>query len=297
MENNCPICQGEMNSLDEVYNSCVSCHLHLKKAFSSAEITNDILSESETKNLDLVTKFKIKLVRRFARKSSAILDVGTASGKFLYHLRKLFPQVAGIETNLRCVEYCKSQLNLDVVSDVKLLSVSKHDIICFWHSLEHIPLNESQELVHHVLEKNPEACFIVSVPNGNSRQFMRFREKWPYYDRESHLYQFSPTSLDMYFKRLGLVRSSSDHGFMYEFFGYLQGFVNLRHPINNYFYYRMKRGWKFNLSGSEIFRLDLCNFFYLAMFIPKAAIYTLIGSLEGEQAVLNYVYKVPTKHS
>lgn len=292
MKNNClcPICQTTLTELDDIYFECKSCGFHVKKDLASIEITNDHLDYREIIKKDGLTKFKMRLVKSLDLKRIGLLDIGTASGKFLYHAKNDFVNVQGIEVNQDCINFARENLQLKLVPSLDGVDFSKVSCVTFWHSLEHIPLELSRQILQN-LKKIPQgAKLIISVPNSRSWQFKMFKHQWPYYDKSSHLYQYSPDSLNLFMEDNGYRFKLKKIGLMYELFGYLQGFVNLLHPIPNYFYYRKKRGWDFNLSSTKLAVYDFYNYFLLLIFIPVSILACLLSLIKNE-GVINHIYE------
>ncbi len=292
MKNNyiCPICEAKLTELDEIYFKCESCGLNIKKELKSDEITNDHLDYQEIIKRDGLTKFKMKLVKSLDPKRIGLLDIGTASGKFLHHARNEFDNVQGIEVNQACITFAREKLQLKLVPSLSEIDFSHVSCVTFWHSLEHIPLELSRKILDDLKKLPVDAKLVISVPNSKSWQFKIFKHLWPYYDKSSHLYQFSPDALNLFMKSNGYKLRLKKIGLMYELFGYLQGFVNLVHPIPNYFYYRKKRGWDFHLTKPKLIAYDIYNYFLLIVFLPISALACLLSLLKNE-GVINYIYE------
>lgn len=290
MKNNllCPLCQSNLEKLDDVYDSCFSCGLNLKREFFSTEITNDHLDYQEIVKIDSLTKFKIRMVEEIDETRQGLLDVGSASGKFIYHARNLYQSIQGIEINERCIEFAKNELHVKLVASLSEVDLKKVSMVTFWHSLEHIPLEVSRKMLSE-LKTGTNSKILISVPNASSLQFRIFGSFWPYYDKSSHLYQFSPQALNLLFTQSGFEMISRKVGFMYELFGWLQGGINRLHPVPNYFYYRKKRGWDYGFSKSKLFILDFYNYMLLAALLPIAFAASFLSYFKNE-GVINYVY-------
>jgi hypothetical protein len=286
---NCPLCHGQLLNLDYVYNRCKQCGLHVKYNFESVEITNESLNETDIKQIDGLTKFKVATVLKLDSVRIGILDIGTASGKFPYHAKKFFQRVQGIEVNPKCIDFAQKKLKIKLVTSIEHVELGDVSCVTFWHSLEHIPLEITKDIFNNLVSLKESIPILISVPNANSNQFKMFGNKWPYYDESSHLYQFSPLALNLFMSNSGYHFKEHKVGFMYELFGYLQGYVNKFHPVANYFYYRKKRGWDFNFSKSKIAFFDIYNYLLIAFFAPIALL-SLFLSTNGKEGVINFVY-------
>lgn len=288
-EGKCPICFELTSRFDEVYDKCLGCGLQTKRNFKSLEITNDVLSKTEVVKKDGLMKFKLSTALSLDNKRSGLLDIGTASGKFLFHVRPFFQNVQGIEVNQKCIDFAKSDLGLTVVDSIEKVDLGKVSCVTFWHSLEHIPLDATKDILERLSKLEKKPFVLISVPNSSSNQLSLFGSLWPYYDKDSHLYQFSPKSLNILMSEFNFKLVETRVGLMYELFGYLQGFVNKCHPIANYFYYRKKRGWDFGLPRWKLMTFDAFNYFLISLFIPFSLL-ALIFSSNRKEGVMNYVY-------
>ena len=287
---NCPLCSGGLRELNSIYDMCEDCGINIKRGLESTEITNETLDKDSIVKIDKLTKFKVSTVLKADKIRVGILDIGSASGKFLFHSRSLFKFVQGVEVNKTCTIFADKELNIKLVESIDLIDFNRVSCITFWHSLEHIPLKTAQEFLEIIVKLERITPLIISVPNASSFQFKMFKTKWPYYDQMSHLYQYSPESLNILMLQSGFRFVSRKIGLMYELFGYLQGYLNKCQPITNYYYYRKKRGWDFNLSNHELFLLDFYNYLLLIFFLPLALL-SLPLSFMGNEGVINYEYQ------
>jgi hypothetical protein len=286
----CPLCAGTLSKQSSIYDVCGLCGINIKRNFISKEITNESLDKNSIVKIDGLTRFKIATALKADKNQIGILDIGSASGKFPYHSRSLFKFVQGVEVNKTCIIFAEKELNIKLVESLDLIDFNNVSCVTFWHSLEHIPLNVAQDIMKRIAELQGDTPVIISVPNATSYQFKIFKTNWPYYDQASHLYQYSPDALNILMSQNGFSLIRRRIGLMYEFFGYLQGYLNKCHPISNYYYYRKKRGWDFNLSKNKILLFDFYNYLLLILMLPLA-ILSLLLSLNGNEGVINYIYQ------
>lgn len=150
--------------------------------------------------------------RKSGEKSLVLLDVGCGSGEFLEIAKEVY-EVYGTEISPFAVEYVKKNLGIEVyMGNLAALGLppDRYDIVTIWHTLEHMsePLENLKE-AKRILKDN--GLLIVEVPNLNAcieRIIYRIvkRKKmhlFSIYDKEPHLFHFTPFTLKEILKRAG----------------------------------------------------------------------------------------------
>jgi len=274
------------------YQRCGSCgHETLIDADIYEDIINDRLDRDDFDRLNSLDRFKKAVLSKCARSKAFLLDVGSASGRFLYQNRGDFEQSLGIEVTPECVNFAR-ELGLHIETDLATLN-SPLAVVAFWHSLEHIPVNAIEVMFTRIREcSTDDTVVVVSVPNAGSLQYSLLKERFAYYDVPHHLHQFTPVSLDKLMIKFGFTRYSEYGSFSYASFGWLQGLLNLFNRHHDYLYYRKKRGWVFGLSSSLRMLLDAYNLALASLlFIPSIvlALYDLLLLRRG--GVLTVCYQ------
>lgn len=264
----CFICGNNQFSDSAGYIKCVKCGYEIVKGNGQyAFIINDILSEESVRMVGSLDRFKQRVLRKCLVKNDLLLDVGSASGKFLYHSKAFFRRHIGIEVTDECADFARNHLGLKIERDISMLD-GEISVATFWHSLEHIPLEEIGKIFKGINSNSSEDTrVIISVPNNQSFQYALFKEGYAYYDLPNHLHQFSSGSLDLLMSKYGFEKSHNFYSFPYSVFGYLQGFLNKFNKIHNYLYYREKRGWAFGKKGSELILYDIYNYLLSLLFV------------------------------
>lgn len=242
----CPVCKGSalLCTASSLLSQCTSCgHQFTTSPPQLAAYDNEILSLSVVQSKDLLTRAKVTLLKRWASPSSVVLDLGSSSGKFLYHLRPHVREVYGVEVSSPAVAFSQDQLKLEIFKDCGEASKFPITHVTCWHSLEHIPAETIREIFSQFRKSKAGAPeVIVAVPNKDSLQWRLFTTDWTYYDAEAHLCQYSSRSLDSLMMQCGFMRVETTTLFIYEVFGYLQSIINLFIKPHNYLYYKLKRG-------------------------------------------------------
>lgn len=133
---------------------------------------------------------------RFQKRGN-LLELGAATGSFLKAMRSRGWRVQGVELSRDAVEAARKYEGVDVfcgpLEDFE--TEEKFDVICLYHSLEHVPdpayvIERSYNLL------NPNGIVVIEVPNLNA-----FDIKWSgkrkllNYDLPLHLSHFTPEVL------------------------------------------------------------------------------------------------------
>jgi len=227
----CNLCSGEetivIQKAEELYSvvKCKSCGLvYVNPQPAQEELVNFYGEEyyrewtERQRNVRIfLWRKRLKDLEKYKGKKGegeapVLLDVGCGNGDFL-ELAKETYQIHGTEISPFAVEYVKRNLgtkihmgNLDKLN----LLPNTYDVITIWHTLEHMPdplenLKEAKRIL-----KN-DGLLIIEVPNMNAyieraiyRIVKRKQERFfSIYDREPHLFHFTPSTLKDILKRAG----------------------------------------------------------------------------------------------
>lgn len=254
---NCFICKTPFVQVAGDYMRCSNCgHEILIETSKQGYIVNDYLNLEDVDRLTSLDKFKSKMLSRFAKRlpRGRLVDIGSASGKFLYHNRACWKEAIGLEVTPVSLIFSREKLGLKVVENVEEIEGSI-DMVTAWHSLEHIPSAELLNILGRIIGQMPKgARMIVSVPNASSRQYAWFGKFYAYYDTPNHLHQFTVCSMRLLMERYGMREIESVVSWDYNTFGWTQGLLNVITRTHNYLYYRLKRR-----SRKASLMLDIVN--------------------------------------
>ena len=145
------------------------------------------------RNLNLSGKYK--LISKFKNKGS-VLDIGQGTGEFLHHMQGKGWTVKGIEPNAEARQFAKEKYHLDVEDESEMANLSEHsfDLITMWHVLEHVPdLSGRMEQLKKLVKK--DGYIIIAVPNLDSPDSRKYKEKWAALDVPRHLYHFTKETM------------------------------------------------------------------------------------------------------
>lgn len=290
----CFICGGtdfENRSFD--YRSCLGCgHEILVSTKDQGFIINDNLSEKDVRRMNGLDHFKARTLSYFdaSLKKNLLLDVGSASGKFLLHNASQYKRVMGIEITPESLRFSRQVLGLKIIEDIQEVS-EEISVASAWHSLEHIPEPHLLALLNGLSRKMlPGGRLLVSVPNAVSFQYRWFGKAFAYYDVPNHLHQFTPNSLEKLLKRFGFQYLETVNSSPYNAFGYTQSLLNIVTNSHNYLYYRLKRR-----SRKPSVILDIVNVLLLVVFVPAGWILSLVDAMNlKHQGVITACFEKKT---
>lgn len=274
----CFVCDGvEFAQRSSDYRSCLNCgHEVLASSGAQRFMVNDNLSEKEARRVTSLDRFKARTLSFFdiGIERKHLLDIGSGSGKFLYHNAGRYSRATGIEITPESVKFARQALALDIVEDIQDVP-GEINTATAWHSLEHIPEQRLLALLDGLSNKMPAGGrVIVSVPNAASWQYRWFGRAYAFYDVPNHLHQFTLGSLGSLMRRFGFHQVAAVSSWPYNTFGYTQGLLNILTHTHNYLYYRLKRR-----SGTPSLLLDAVNALLLVLVVPAGWLFGWFDSL------------------
>lgn len=291
-QENCFICGGgNFGQVTEAYRKCLQCgHETLVAGNDQSFMLNDPLSKDDVVRLSRLDRFKQAVLQRFdpAPHPDALwVDVGSASGKYLFQNRQRYARAIGLEVTPCAIEFSRSVLGLEILEDAGKLPGQIH-VATAWHSLEHFPAEALEYTLDALRLRLPlGGCVIVSVPNAASHQYRWFRSAYAFFDVPGHLHQFSPASLDRLMERHSFRRQALVTSWPYNVFGYVQSLLNVATGRHNYLYLRLKRK-----SAVASWGEDVLNGCLLPLVLPLG---WMMGALDAvrpaQQGVITACYE------
>lgn len=141
------------------------------------------------RNINLARKFK--MLSRFS-KTGKILDIGQGTGEFLNYMKQKGWEVKGVEPNISARKFAIDHYNLSVVDESEIPDLPNHyfDLVTMWHVLEHV-MNPGERLAQIKRILKGTGYLVVAVPNLNSPDSLKYKEKWAALDVPRHLYHFT----------------------------------------------------------------------------------------------------------
>jgi SAM-dependent methyltransferase len=171
-----------------------------------------------------------------------MLEIGCASGAFLHHMACQGWKVQGIEYSEK-VAQAAAKLGYPVHSgplETAPQPDQPFDLIVGWMVLEH--LHEPVAGLKKLREwAKPGAWLVLSVPNAGSAEFRLFKDKWYALQLPTHLYHFTPRTLEKVLSASGWhledVRHQRVLGNLFASVGYVlrsKGFMQIGQKLINF---------------------------------------------------------------
>ena len=134
-----------------------------------------------------------------------LLDVGCATGAFLWAMRKQNWEVQGVEISESAVSVARKRYQLQVFHGTLQEAAfpdQMFDAVTMWAVLEHLhDLQGSLQEVYRILK--PNGLFLARVPNFSSLDAKWFNVNWAGLDAPRHLYVFTPETLTKLIEKNG----------------------------------------------------------------------------------------------
>ena len=144
------------------------------------QYVDNLLLNEETivkhSSIDLFKK-EMAYIGQFDKLKTAVLDIGSGMGTFLYVARQYYPEAVGLDVSEKMAAFVEKQLSVKVylLQFQNFDHTKKFSLIHMSHVLEHIPNpNEWLQKAKTLLEKN--GILVINVPNKFSlgRLFQHF---------------------------------------------------------------------------------------------------------------------------
>jgi len=150
----------------------------------------------------------LNLINNFVNKGK-VLDVGCNGGFFLNEFSDKFAKY-GTEVDIKSIEYAKKYFpkfakNIYYTNLMKSNFKSNYfDLITMRGVIEHVsdPISHIKK-ISKMLKKNGY-LYMCATPNGESKIFSIYKERWNLFHPVQHLWHFSPKNLDIISRKFGL---------------------------------------------------------------------------------------------
>lgn len=145
-------------------------------------------------------------VTRYRPQHGCLLDVGCATGSFLFAMQQRGWQVQGVEPVAHAAAQARQVFGLEVF--VGLLEKAAYpdatfDVVTLWDVLEHVAdVQSTLAEVARILK--PGGLLAFSVPNPASLEARLFGANWLGWERPRHLTLIPPTLVPAYLEKVGL---------------------------------------------------------------------------------------------
>jgi 2-polyprenyl-3-methyl-5-hydroxy-6-metoxy-1,4-benzoquinol methylase len=162
--------------------------------------------------VSLFRGLRANTIRRLAP-SGPVLDVGCGRGLMLRFLKNWGYEVDGVELDNLAARRAEQNLRQDIfnsLDEVKSSGKERYQVICFWHSLEHLPepgyaLQTADQLLA------TGGTLVISAPHMASIQSRLSGKDWLHLDLPRHLVHFDMNRLTDYLEKRGYHVIRQEH--------------------------------------------------------------------------------------
>jgi SAM-dependent methyltransferase len=142
---------------------------------------------------------RLELLRPYLQQDARLLEVGCATGHFLFHAKRHVGEVVGVDYDVGAAAYAAERCGCKTFGGgLENSGLAQHsfDVVCAFQTLEHVPdpISFASELGRYL---RPGGVMVIEVPNLGDP--LRALYDVPFYRKfyfhAEHLYYFSPTSL------------------------------------------------------------------------------------------------------
>ena len=154
---------------------------------------------------DFLNMLKYREVGHF-KKTGRILDVGCGGGGLLFGFKTRGWQTYGVDTSKKACRLAGSTLGGNVFNctlKTCFFPDKYFDVVFLKHVIEHMPC-PNEELVEISRILKDDGIIFVYTPNIDSYQFEVTGDKWLHLDVPRHLIFYSPNTISMLLRNVGL---------------------------------------------------------------------------------------------
>lgn len=234
----------------------------------------------------LFRRSRMRLAERFLPETDGkVLDVGCGRGAFLQLLQQRGHDVRGTEYSAESAANALPGIQVDVGDlTTGLYADESFDLISIWHVLEHVR-RPDEAIAACAAALKPGGALMIAVPNFDSIQARFGGEDWFHLDLPRHVYQFSPSNLQLLLEHHGLrVERTWTGSWEMDPFGLLQTAQNRLGRRRNAIYDTLRNHpvVREDLSGPHK-ALQLLTF---ALGVPPALVVSALCRLAGRGGTL-----------
>lgn len=150
---------------------------------------------------------RLRLVQPFLAKGSRLIEIGCGAGEFLTAVQPLVVEATGIELNPdQAAVGRQTGLNIKSEPVEHFDDFKRFDVICMFQTLEHmLEPRAALDAIRKAL--TDEGTLFIEVPNVDDALLALYGlpEFGPFYYRDTHLYYYSPTTLERLLDDCGFV--------------------------------------------------------------------------------------------
>ncbi len=226
---------------------------------------------------------RARLISKRVPKGGRVLDIGCGNGGFLLQLMNRGYVVEGTEWTTASAQRVPKDAGIPVhVGDLIDIDLPPRsfDAVTLWHVFEHLRRPHETLLKIQALLK-VGGTLLMSMPNAESAQAMRFGTHWFHHDPPRHLFGFGPHSITRVLEDAAFrVASISTWSFEQNPFGEIQSALNRQGFPRDRLYNVLKGTARLKLATriSDLARM--------AATLPVAVVRDVVDSARGEGATM-----------
>ena len=165
---------------------------------------------------------RARTIRKFYHRAKAIkglvpggrvLDVGCGRALMLQYLKRWGYEVEGVELDNAAALRAGKNLAQPVLCSLEEVIQSSPglcDVVCFWHSLEHLPEpGKALDTAYRLLA--PGGLLVIAAPHMESMQSRLSGRRWLHLDLPRHLVHFDMKHLSMFLQNKGYQLIREDY--------------------------------------------------------------------------------------
>lgn len=160
-------------------------------------VSKGMLGKIKNQVFRIFQKRRIKWLKKYAKKGSAVLEIGAGEGEFLHDVSTSY-RITGLElpeAKIRNPEILKADL-------LSWTTSKRFKTVIFWESIEHVP--SPQMYLHKacdLLDKGGHV--LIELPRFNSIEARLFKNHWFHLDPPRHLAHITDNGIEILAKRTG----------------------------------------------------------------------------------------------
>jgi 2-polyprenyl-3-methyl-5-hydroxy-6-metoxy-1,4-benzoquinol methylase len=172
-------------------------------------------NEIDFQSIKLTAKYYLNYIQNNFGEIRSILDVGAGFGLFVKAFNELGLNADGVEISKYSVQIAKEKFGIELFNGslIDFQTDKKYDLICFYHSFEHLP-NPVQTLLRVKELLNKDGVLWLSLPNVMSLDRFIHKEKWNGWSLPYHFFHYSPKSIKNLLRRQGFRKIKIQKSFL-----------------------------------------------------------------------------------
>ena len=172
-------------------------------------------NEVDYDSIKSTAQYYLNYIQKNFGQVNSVLDVGAGFGLFVKAFRELGCNADGVEISSYSVKIAKEKFNIDLFNGnlIDFQTDKKYDLVCFYHSFEHLP-NPVETIQKVKTLLNVNGILWLSLPNVMSLDRFIHKEKWNGWSLPYHFFHYSPKSIKNLLRRQGFRKIKIQKSFL-----------------------------------------------------------------------------------